>query len=226
MSKANDREKRNAGLEIAALLAAALILAPAWAWAFDEPGNLVFFRGGLAGLNSNRANEVFTDVGGGQGFNSGNTGYYVGGGVDLLLTKHLWGLAEKIWATGEIGVEFKRFNSNRVRSATNALTGLGTTSSVTQITMLTVDVAPKIKFREGSRLRPWVIPVGLDFHVISPPGPNTGYLDIGVQFGAGAEYLLWKELKLGIDGRYHLASGQTDTVNNFGTVGGFLGIGF
>jgi hypothetical protein len=52
--------------------------------------------------------------------------------------------------------------------------------------MLTVDVAPKLKFMEGSKLRPWVIPVGLDFHVISPPSNQTNYLDIGVQFGLGS----------------------------------------
>jgi hypothetical protein len=132
----------------------------------------------------------------------------------------------KVWAVGEVGVEFKRFNSTRVRSATNALTGLGTTLSQTQITMLTVDIAPKVKFMEGSRLRPWIIPLGLDFHVISPPGPNAGYLDLGVQFGAGLEYQLWKELKVGLDGRYHLTTNQTDTVNNFGTIGMYVGIGF
>lgn len=178
------------------------------------------------GLNSDRGGEVFTDVGGAAGRNNHNTGYYVGGGVDLLLHKELWGLMKKVWAVGEVGVEFKRFNSTRVRSATNALTGLGTTLSQTQITMLTINVAPKIKFLEGSRLRPWIIPVGLDFHVISPPGPNAGYLDLGVQFGAGLEYQLWKELKVGLDGRYHLTTNQTDTVNNFGTIGMYVGIGF
>jgi opacity protein-like surface antigen len=203
-----------------------VMLAPAWAQAQDEKGNVVFFRGGWVGLNSDRGGEVFTDVGGTTGRNNGSSGYYVGGGVDLLLSKNLWGMLDKVWAVGEIGVEFKRFDTNRVRSATNALTGLGTTTSETQITMLTVDIAPKIKFMEGSRLRPWIIPIGLDFHVISPPGPNAGYLDVGIQFGAGAEYQLWKELKVGVDGRYHLASNQTSTVNNFGTVGAYVGIGF
>ena len=62
--------------------------------------------------------------------------------------------------------------------------------------------------------------------MISPPSNASNYLDIGVQFGAGAEYQLWKELKLGVDGRFHLASNQTNTVNNFGTVGMYVGIGF
>ena len=53
-------------------------------------GNMVSFRGGWAGLTSNRANELFTDVHGtGQalgvsGNNDGKSGYYVGGALDLL----------------------------------------------------------------------------------------------------------------------------------------------
>jgi hypothetical protein len=92
--------------------------------------------------------------------------------------------------------------------------------------MLTVNVAPKIMFMEGSRFRPWIIPVGLDFHVISPPSNDSTYLDIGAQFAVGAQYRLWKAFHLGVDGRFHLATNQTDTTNNFGTVGGYVGIAF
>ena len=63
---------------------------------------------------------------------------------------------------------------------------------MTQNAMLTVDVAPKLKFNEGSKICPWVIPIGLDCHVISPPSNQTLYLDIGVQFGAGFEYQVWE----------------------------------
>ncbi|MDP2381961.1 MAG: hypothetical protein Q8N00_04085 [Nitrospirota bacterium] len=37
------------------------------------------------------------------------------------------------------------------------------------MTMLTMNIAPKLKFMEGNKFRPWIIPVGLDFHVISSP---------------------------------------------------------
>ncbi|TAJ26779.1 MAG: hypothetical protein EPO64_06020 [Nitrospirae bacterium] len=90
--------------------------------------------------------------------------------------------------------------------------------------MLTVDVAPKLKFREGEKLRPWIIPVGLDFHVISPPSNQTNYLDIGTQHGAGIEYNFWGPLNVGLDGRYHLAANMTNTVNSYGTVGAYVGI--
>jgi hypothetical protein len=199
-------------------------------WA-DETGNQVFFRGGWAGMTSDRSGETFTDVFGATTRNDGKDGYYIGAGLDLVLSKDVWGIMSKTWALGEIGVEFKRFNSNTVLVAvptTCALAGgpCPVTTNQVQITMLTVDIAPKIKFWEDSRLRPWIIPIGLDFHVISPPSNATTVLDIGVQFGAGAEYRLYKAFHVGLDGRFHLASGQTQTTNNFGTVGGYVGISF
>lgn len=212
----------------------ALTLASAQgAWA-DEAGNMVSFRGGWAGATSDRSGEVFTDAFGFTGTrNGGNSGYYVGGALDLVLSKDVWGMLSQTWALGEIGVEFKRFNSNKVVVAvpsTASLASAGAIGSVrtdtVQLTMLTVDIAPKIKFMEGSRLRPWIIPIGLDFHVISPPSNATTVLDIGVQFGAGAEYRIYKAFHLGLDGRFHLASGQTQTTNNFGTVGAYVGIAF
>jgi hypothetical protein len=200
----------------------------------QETGHMVFFRGGWAGLVNDRSNEVFTDAFGASGnTNDGNSGYYVGAGLDLVLSRDSWGMLPGAWVLGEIGVEFKRWNSDRVAQAvptTCALAGVPTCSAdfnkKVQLTMLTVNVAPKIMFMEGSRFRPWIIPVGLDFHVISPPSNNTTVLDIGVQFAVGAQYRVWKAIHLGVDGRFHLATGQTDTINNFGTTGAYLGIAF
>ncbi len=198
----------------------------------EGTGNMVFFRGGGAWASSDRSNEVFTDVFGFAGLNGGDAGYYVGAGLDLVLSKDVWGMMSKTWAVGEIGVEFKRFNSKNVQVAVPTTCALATVSTCSartdevQITMLTVDIAPKIKFLEGSRFRPWIIPIGLDFHVISPPSNDTTVLDIGAQFGLGGEFQLYKAFHLGLDGRFHLATGQTDTTNNFGTVGGYVGIAF
>jgi opacity protein-like surface antigen len=193
-------------------------------WA-EEAGNLVFFRGGWASLSSNRANELFTDVNGASGVRqTGTEGYYIGAGLDLMLSRDAWGLTKDIAVLGEIGVEYKRWDSTTTFNTGTVFAG--GPQSKTPLTMLTVDVAPKVKFMQGSRLQPWVIPIGVDFHVISPPSNTTTYLDIGAQWGAGAEYRLWKEFKVGVDGRYHLASGATGTVNNYGTVGAYVGIGF
>ena len=215
-----------AGMWLVAIIMAAgsWVLGPAAAMA-DEKGNVVFFRGGYAGLTSDRGNEVFTDTLRTNGTNNSKSGYYVGGGLDLMLSKDFWGMMNSVSALGEIGVEFKRWTPHRVRNTTSALLS-GTQNSETQLTMLTVDISPKLKFMEGSAFRPWIIPIGLAFHVISPPSNNSNYLDICVQFGAGFEYQVWKEFKLGADARFHLASNQTSTVNNFFTVGPYIGIGF
>lgn len=207
-----------------------LILASAnAAWA-DETGNQVFFRGGWAGMTSDRSKEVFTNAAGlgSQPLkNDGDSGHYIGAGLDLVLSKDVWGMLNKTWALGEIGVEYKKLGSKVVCQPTMALLGVSTCNPTeVQITMLTVDVAPKIKFMEGSRLRPWIIPIGLDFHVISPPSDDVTVLDIGVQFGAGVEYRLYKAFHVGLDGRFHLATGATDTTNNFGTLGAYVGISF
>ena len=91
---------------------------------------------------------------------------------------------------------------------------------------VTVSAAPKIKFMEGSAFRPWIIPIGLDIHVISPPSNRTQYLDLGVQFGGGFEYAVWKAFKVGVDARYHLTARLTNTNNDYFQVGPYVGISF
>ena len=220
---------------VAAAIAVALAVCGALPASADDggsTGNRVFFRGGFAALTSPRGGEAFTDTYGiGNPRQNATNGYYVGAGEDIMLTRDLWGMMKGIGLVGEIGVEFKRFNSKTATSvvptAVNAVAGpTDNATSKIQVTMLTVDIAPKVKFMQGTDFQPWIIPVGLDFHVISPPSNQTTVLDIGVQFGAGAEYRIWRELWLGVDARFHLASNQTNTVNNFGTVGAYLGIGF
>ena len=216
------------------MLLASLLLTSSYVQA--EEGNQVFFRGGASFLTNDRGNEVFTDVFctfGTEACQDSNSGYYVGAGVELLLTNNVWDMMPGTSVLGEIGLEFKRFGSiddgpQAVPSTARAAFGVEDpiVRDEIQITMLTVNVSPKIKFRGGERLRPWIIPVGLDFNVISPPSDNSTVLDIGAQFGVGFEYRVWKAFNLGVDGRFHLASGQTNTVNNFGTIGAYVGIAF
>lgn len=104
--------------------------------------------------------------------------------------------------------------------------GTANCNSVT-VTQFTLTAAPKIKFMKGSKLRPWIIPVGLGIHVISPPSNGVTVLNPGAMFAAGAEYTLWKEIKFGLDARYHWTGYDADGVNTNGlTAGGYLGIGF
>ena len=104
--------------------------------------------------------------------------------------------------------------------------GSANCNSVT-VTQFTLSAAPKIKFMKGSKFRPWLIPVGLAIHVISPPSNGVTVLNPGAMFAAGAEYQIWKEIKVGLDARYHWTGYDTDGVNTNGlTAGGYLGIGF
>ena len=203
------RTRWNIGVKsVAAAIAVALAVCSVLPASAEDLGNMVFFRGGYAMATSDRSNELFTDghsLKGTGPSNGGSHGYYVGAGEDIMLTKDFWGMMKGIALLGEIGVEFKRFNSETVLNSDNDVAGVPGKAKV-QITMLTVDIAPKVKFMQETNFHPWVIPVGLDFHVISPTSSQTNYLDIGVQFGAGAEYRIWRQLWLGMDGRFHLAS--------------------
>jgi len=195
-------------------------VSPSRAWAEE---NQVFFRGGFAGLTSNRANEVFTDTfGNNSRRNDSTTGTYVGAGLDLGMHRNFFGV-KGMSLVGELGLELKRFDSQSVTQAVPHVAGATRVNTVA-VTMLTVDVAPKLKFREGEKLRPWIIPIGVDFHVISPPSNASTYLDMGVQWGAGLEYNIWGPFNVGLDARYHLAANMTQTTNNFYTAGAYLGL--
>lgn len=194
----------------------------------EGTGNMVFFKGGFMNLNQDRGGQIFADTANvnGVGTNGGNAGWYVGAGLDLVMSKNTWGAMDKTWVLGEIGLQFNRISSERVTNAISQVSTLGTRNQAVQLTMLTIDVAPKIKFMEGSAFRPWIIPVGLDFHVISPPSNATQYLDLGVQFGAGFEVDVWRAIKLGVDARYHVTARLTNTNNDYFQVGPYVGISF
>ncbi|HXX74560.1 MAG TPA: hypothetical protein VEI50_05495 [Nitrospiraceae bacterium] len=214
---------------VAVVIVAGLAVCGAWpALAEEGTGNQVFFRGGFVGFNSNRGGGFFTDCGLGPSTtcnqNNDSTGWYVGAGLDLVLSKNIWGAMDKTWALGEIGLQFNRIGSSTVCGGVTA--AAGGCPAKTQLTSVTIDVAPKIKFMEGSPLRPWIIPIGLDIMVISPPSNQTQYLDVGVEFGVGVEYEVWKAFKLGLEGRYHLMANMTNTNNSYGQVGPYVGISF
>jgi len=103
----------------------------------------------------------------------------------------------------------------------------GSCSNSVTVTQFTLSASPKIKFMEGSNFRPWVIPAGFGFHVISPPSDGVTYMTGGVQFAVGADYKIWEDIYAGGDIRYHLTSNATDGVNVDGmTAGGYVSLGF
>jgi hypothetical protein len=150
-----------------------------------------------------------------------------------MLSKDVWGLMDDTAVIGEIGLQYNRIVSKEVLNTSNlGLVGgnLGVvhaTPSLQELTMVTITVAPKIRFVQNSRLSPWVIPGGLDIHVFSPPSNGAQYLDVGVQFGAGVDYNVWKAFRIGLEARYHLAANMTNSItNNYMQVGPYLGISF
>ncbi|KFI23289.1 hypothetical protein [Nitrosococcus oceani] len=187
-------------------------------------GHMVFFRGGYTELNDPRTGQVLTDLG--TGANNDDNGWYVGGGFDFLLSDNVWGLWDGASILAELGLEYKHFGSRSQPTALSVLAKPSPETGDTELTMLTVSASPKIKFTQWGKFQPWIIPAGLDIHVISPPSDPVTVLDVGFQVGAGAEYMIWKALKVGVDGRWHWTDDQTLTDNQFWTVGGYLGIGF
>jgi len=204
--------------------------------------NLIFFRGGYA-RNDAKRNDILTGgqiAGDAMGVGSTNQdGYYVGAGFDFGLTDNVWGLVDNTSVLAELMFDYRNFGEQNTNSAlggaplptlvNNVAAGAQGTSNINRVTVtqFTLAASPKIKFMKGSAFRPWIIPFGLTVNVISPPSNGVTVLNPGVQFGTGAEYAIWKAIKVGADVRYNLTGRSVDGVNTDGlTAGGYLGIGF
>jgi outer membrane murein-binding lipoprotein Lpp len=204
--------------------------------------NTIFFRGGFASNDHVRdgvsiKSDVVPIPANGQG-QADKDAWYIGAGFDFGLTDDVWGMIPNTEVLAELMFEYKEFDGNArgncIAQNPTCLAGAfggggplrGKSRSVT-VNQLTLTAAPKIKFLKGSPLRPWVIPFGLGLHVISPPSESITVLNPGIMFAAGADYRIWKDITVGVDGRYHLTGSAADGVNTDGfTAGGYLGIGF
>ena len=208
--------------------------------------NLIFFRGGFA-RNDSKRNDILTGnqvANGALGAGITNQdGYYIGAGFDFGLTDNVWGLVDKTDVMAELMFDYRNFGEKHfaavnplaatvntaVSGGTSLATGAAGTANTQNVTVsqFTLGASPKIKFLKGSDFRPWIIPLGLTVNVISPPSNGVTVLNPGMQFGTGAEYAIWKAIKLGVDVRYNLTGRSVDGVNTNGlTAGGYLGIGF
>lgn len=198
----------------------------------EEHKHMLFFRGGFARSDQLRngvsIQSAVAPIGAQD--QAGRGAWYVGAGFDYSLTNDVWGLMPGTSIFAELMFEYKQY-SNKVKgnalanNPTQLAGGADNPRNVT-VSQFTLTAAPKIKFMEGSKFRPWIIPAGLAIHVISPPSESITVLEPGVMFGVGADYNIWKTMYVGADARYHLA-GKIDGVDVSGfTVGGYLGIGF
>jgi opacity protein-like surface antigen len=207
--------------------------------------NMVFFRGGYGHANDKRGGTLDPTALGGVGQNrNGLTvgaiddrdSWYFGAGFDFSLNDNLFGLMDKTEVLAELLVDYRQLGERKANGLSAAevavvnTLGFNMPNANTQtatVNQLTVSASPKIKFMKGSAFRPWLIPVGFEINVISPPSDAITVLNPGMQFGAGADYKIWKDLYVGADARYHYSADDIDGVRTDGvTAGGYLGIGF
>ena len=196
--------------------------------------HMLSFRGGFTHMmNQRNGVSIQSQVSPvGAQDQAGKDGWYVGAGLDWNLTRDVWGALPKTAVFAELMFEYKQFGSHvlgngAVGNAPSMLAGGELNPINVTVSQFTLTASPKIKFFEGSKLRPWIIPAGLAVHVMSPPTESITVFAPGVQFGAGIDYNVWKNFFVGIDGRYQLTAGRTDGVNLSGmTAGGYIGIGF
>lgn len=195
--------------------------------------NMVFFRGGFAHSSHHHNGLTFQSnvVPVGAQDRPDKNAWYFGAGFDFNLTDDAWGMAPKTSVLAELMFEYKEFSSqvqgNALANVPTQLAGGAQNPRRITTSQLSIYASPKIKFREGSRFRPWIIPAGFGVHIISPPGESGSFFIPGVVFGGGSEYRIWKDFYVGLDARYHVTGGKKDGVNVDGlTAGGYLGIGF
>jgi len=201
----------------------------------SAPGSskhMIFFRGGYSRSNNLRngvsIQSTVAPVGAQE--QADRNAWYIGAGFDFNLTDNVWDMMPGTSVFAELMFEYKQFgkvSGSALANSPTQLAGGALNPNGVTVDMFTLTASPKIKFMEGSRFRPWIIPAGLAIHVISPPSESITVLQPGVMFAAGADYNIWKAIFLGVDARYHLTSGRLDGVKVDGfTVGGYLGIGF
>ncbi len=195
--------------------------------------NLIAFRGGWAHFNDNRNG---TSTGGLGSLKVDRDAYYYGGAIDFNTTNDLFGFMDDTALAMEVGVEYTHLGNNKNNAGSLNAVAIGSGASTKNLTLntktadvnqLRISIAPKIKFMQGSKLTPWIIPAGLDINIISPPSNAITVLNTGMQFGAGVNYALFSGIVAGVDGRYHHSFDNIDGVDTDGfTLGGSLGFNF
>ncbi|MCK4840424.1 MAG: hypothetical protein KAT04_00925, partial [Methylococcales bacterium] len=165
--------------------------------------------------------------------------FYFGGAIDFNMNNDLFGMMDDTSFGIELGIEYSELSEREESGLTRAITtldslttggstvGAGNLQQSVTVNMLRISAAPKVKFMHGSKLRPWIIPIGLDINIISPPSDAVTVLNTGMQFGAGVDYEVLPGIIAGLDGRYHMSPDDIDGVNIDGfTLGGSVGFKF
>ena len=199
--------------------------------AASSKDNLVVVRGGWDVLDHARAAgdgvPSYQSNGGLLSNNRNAQGYYYAAAFDFNVNNDLFGLVDDTSFMIELGLQYSEYGKG-----TNGLVGgptlVASTSSPTSTdARLRINASPKIKFMHGSKLRPWIIPVGLDINILGVPSNAVSVLSTGMQFGGGAEYDIFRGIVLGADARYHYSTGNVNGTPTDGfTTGGYVGFKF
>lgn len=200
--------------------------------------NLVAVRGGWSKLDVARGSNsgpvpALTD-GALLSNNENADGFYFGGAFDFNVNNDLFGLMDGTSFGIELGVEYAQYGqgdnfvSQTYASALDpALAGVTTVENRSTDARLRINASPKIKFMHGSKLRPWIIPVGLDINILGVPSNAVSVLNAGMNFGAGVDYEIWRGIVIGADTRYHYSTSDLDGTPTDGfNAGGYVGFKF
>lgn len=183
-------------------------------------------------------------------------GWYVGAGIDHQLSEDMFGLWDGAELLGEINFQYAQYNSRDDRRALggnsaarvvpvaataltdnaglvapagsplNVNTNVAGNGFGVLVSQFTLSASPKIKFLPDSSIRPWIIPIGLDINVISPPSDGGTYIQAGAQFAGGVEWNFWQNMVLGVDARYHWGPNIEGVDPRYWQAGGYLGFNF
>ena len=215
--------------------------------------NQIIVRGGWMRMNDNRgsSNSAFGALGLADRSGLGDDvltnevdkdAWYMGAAFDFNVNNDLFGLMDNTSFMIEFGLDYSELGERETSGLTQAITALDAANTVSgggvavpagnyqkdvTVNMLRVNASPKIKFMHGSKFRPWIVPMGIDFNIISPPSDAVTVLNIGMNFGAGVDYEIWNGIVAGVDGRYHWTPDDVDGVDTDGfTLGGSIGFQF
>ena len=192
--------------------------------------NLIAVRGGFSNLDHARGmGGVALPLTNGTllSNNNSNQGFYFGGAFDYNVNNDLFGLLDHTSFGIELGVEYDQYGKGQNVLVDVVHAGATTNGGKSLDARLRLSIAPKIKFMHDSKLRPWIIPVGAEINILGVPSNAVSVLNSGMQFGAGAEYDLFKGIVVGSDVRYHYSTSKLDGVPTDGfTTGGYVGFKF
>jgi len=125
----------------------------------------------------------------------------------------------------EIMINYTEY-TNAGTGPASAVTGRAVTSNE-----VSISASPKLKFSSLEAalfgFKPWIIPIGAEINVISPPSGSVTVTNFGSVHGVGVEYSLIGNLVVGLEGRYHWTPDDIDGVETDGfTTGGTVGFSF